>query len=54
MKLTGDPYRKIKENKFYKYPWYWVYQKDVFNSVNIQLRKRGYVNSYSHYGMDRC
>ena len=32
VKLVNDKYWKmltdrIKENKFYKYPWYWVYKK---------------------------
>ena len=32
IKLVNDKYWKmlsdrIKENKFYKYPWYWVYKK---------------------------
>ena len=33
IKLVNDKYWKmlsdrIKENKFYKYPWYWVYKKE--------------------------
>ena len=32
IKLVNDTYwemlsERIKENKFYKYPWYWVYKK---------------------------
>ena len=32
IKLVNETYweiltERIKENKFYKYPWYWVYQK---------------------------
>ena len=33
IKLVNDTYweiltERIKENKFYKYPWYWVYKKE--------------------------
>ena len=33
IKLVNETYweiltERIKENKFYKYPWYWVYNKD--------------------------
>ena len=36
IKLVNDTYwemlsERIKENKFYKYPWYWVYKKGESN-----------------------
>ena len=42
IKLVNDTYweiltERIKENKFYKYPWYWVYQKDVFNECKYTV-----------------
>ena len=42
IKLVNETYweiltERIKENKFYKYPWYWVYQKDVFNECKYTV-----------------
>ena len=42
IKLVNKTYweiltERIKENKFYKYPWYWVYQKDVFNECKYTV-----------------
>ena len=42
VKLVNDKYWKIlsdriKENKFYKYPWYWVYQKDIFKECKYTV-----------------
>ena len=42
VKLVNKKYwemlsERIKENKFYKYPWYWVYQKDVFNECKYTV-----------------
>ncbi len=42
IKLVNETYwdmltEKIKENKFYKYPWYWVYKKDVFNECKYTV-----------------
>ena len=28
---------RIKENKFYKYPWYWVYKKDIYNECKYTV-----------------
>ena len=38
IKLVNETYwemltERIKENKFYKYPWYWVYKKDIYNCL---------------------
>ena len=42
IKLVNETYwemlsERIKKNKFYKYPWYWVYQKDVFNECKYTV-----------------
>ena len=42
IKLVNETYwemltERIKENKFYKYPWYWVYNKDVFNECKYTV-----------------
>ena len=43
IKLVNDTYwemltERIKKNKYYKYPWYWVYKEN--GSVNIQLLQK--------------
>ena len=42
IKLVNETYweiltERIKENKFYKYPWYWVYKKDIYNECKYSV-----------------
>ena len=42
IKLVNETYweiltERIKENKFYKYPWYWVYKKDIYNECKYTV-----------------
>ena len=42
LKLVNDTYwemlsERIKENKFYKYPWYWVYKRDIYNECKYTV-----------------
>ena len=60
IKLVNDKYWKmlsdrIKENKFYKYPWYWVYKNMPTHTVTMEwidvdicekTTKLKYANSY--------
>ena len=42
IKLVNNTYwemltKRIERNTHYKYPWYWVYQKDVFNECKYTV-----------------
>ena len=45
IKLVNDTYwelltKRIERNTHYKYPWYWVYQTDIFNECKYTVASK--------------